>query len=119
MLHRGALPLLVRSRGSQQPLASGSLTLIFATGIAVVLVPVTLGLAILAQGLLRFHGAIYVVGGVVMLVLAYLALSGKNWMLPIMRGSPDVQRTDSGGVFVLGVFSGAASACRDRFSPAC
>ena len=87
------------------------LTLIFAAGIAVVLVPVTLGLGILAQGLLRFHGAIYVVGGVVMLVLAYLALSGKNWMLPIMRGSPDVQRTDSGGVFVLGVFSGAASAC--------
>lgn len=87
------------------------LTLIFAAGIAVVLVPVTLGLGILAQGLLRFHGAIYVAGGVVMLVLAYLAISGKNWMLPIMRGSPDVQRTDSGGVFVLGVFSGAASAC--------
>ena len=87
------------------------LTLIFAAGIAVVLIPVTLGLGILAQGLLRFHGGIYVAGGVLMLVLAYLAISGKNWMLPIMRGSPDVQSTDSGGVFVLGVFSGAASAC--------
>jgi cytochrome c-type biogenesis protein len=87
------------------------LTLIFAAGIAVVLVPVTLGLGILAQGLLRFQGAVYVVGGLVMLMLAYFAISGKNWMLPIMRGSPDVQRTDSGGVFVLGVFSGAASAC--------
>jgi cytochrome c biogenesis protein CcdA len=87
------------------------LSLIFAAGIAVVLVPVTLGLGILAQGLLRLHGAIYVAGGVLMLVLAYLAISGRNWMLPIMRGSPDVQRTDSGGVFVLGVFSGAASAC--------
>ncbi|MFQ5523455.1 MAG: cytochrome c biogenesis CcdA family protein [Acidimicrobiia bacterium] len=87
------------------------LSLIFAAGIAVVLVPVTLGLGILAQGLLRLHGAVYVAGGILMLVLAYLAISGKNWMLPIMRGSPDVQRTDSGGVFVLGVFSGAASAC--------
>jgi len=87
------------------------LTLIFAAGIAVVLVPVTLGFGILAQGLLRFQGAVYVVGGLVMLLLAYFALSGRNWMLPIMRGSPDVQRTDSGGVFVLGVFSGAASAC--------
>ncbi len=87
------------------------LTLIFATGIAVVLVPVTLGLSILTRTLLRYHGAFYVAGGVLMLILAWLALSGRGWALPIMRGSPDVQRTDSGGVFVLGVFSGAASAC--------
>lgn len=87
------------------------LTLIFAAGIAVVLLPVTLGLGILTRGLLRYHGAIYVAGGSLMLVLAGLALSGKGWTLPIMRGSPDIQRTDSGGVFVLGVFSGAASAC--------
>lgn len=87
------------------------LTLIFAAGIAVVLIPVTLGLGMLTRGLLRYHGAIYVLGGILMLVLAGLAVSGRGWTLPIMRGSPDVQRTDSGGVFVLGVFSGAASAC--------
>ncbi len=87
------------------------LTLVFATGIAVVLVPVTLGLGILTRTLLRYHGAFYVAGGVLMLILAWLALSGRGWALPIMRGSPDVARTDSGGVFVLGVFSGAASAC--------
>ncbi|GMQ85846.1 MAG: hypothetical protein BMS9Abin07_1414 [Acidimicrobiia bacterium] len=87
------------------------LTLIFAAGIAVVLVPVTLGLGILTRTLLRYHGAFYVAGGVLMLVLAGLALSGRGWALPIMRGSPNVQRTDSGGVFVLGIFSGAASAC--------
>ncbi len=87
------------------------LTLIFAAGIAVVLIPITLGLGILTRGLLRYHGATYVVGGILMLVLAGLALSGRGWTLPIMKGSPDVQRTDSGGVFVLGVFSGAASAC--------
>jgi cytochrome c-type biogenesis protein len=87
------------------------LTLIFASGIAVVLIPITLGLGILTRGLLRYHSATYVAGGILMLVLAGLALSGRGWTLPIMRGSPDVQRTDSGGVFVLGVFSGAASAC--------
>ncbi len=87
------------------------LTLIFASGIAVVLIPITLGLGILTRGLLRYHGATYIIGGVLMLVLAGLALSGRGWTLPIMRGSPDIQRTDSGGVFVLGVFSGAASAC--------
>lgn len=87
------------------------LTFVFAAGIAVVLVPVTLGLSILTRGLAQFHGAVYVVGGVVMLILATVALSGRGWALPIMRGSPDIQRTDSGGVFVLGVFSGAASSC--------
>jgi len=87
------------------------LTFIFATGIAVVLVPVTLGLGFLTRGLLKFQGAIYISGGVLMLVFAAVALSGKGWTLPIMRGSPDVRRTDTGGVFALGVFSGAASAC--------
>lgn len=87
------------------------LTLVFAAGIAVVLVPVTLGLGMLTRGLLRYHGAIYIAGGLLMLLLAGLALLGRGWTLPIMRGSPDVQRTDTGGVFVLGVFSGAASAC--------
>ena len=87
------------------------LTLIFAAGIAVVLIPVTLGLSVLTQTLLRYHAAFYVAGGVLMLILGALALSGRGWTLPIMRGSPDVQRTDSGGVFVLGIFSGAASAC--------
>ncbi|GMQ93816.1 MAG: hypothetical protein BMS9Abin12_1296 [Acidimicrobiia bacterium] len=87
------------------------LTFIFATGIAVVLVPVTLGLGLLTRGLLKYQGAIYITGGVLMLVLAALALSGRGWTLPIMRGSPDVRRTDTGGVFALGVFSGAASAC--------
>ena len=29
----------------------------------------------------------------------------------MLKGSPDLQRTDSAGVFALGVFSGAASSC--------
>jgi len=87
------------------------LTLIYGAVIAVVLIPVTLGLGILTRGLLKYHGATYIVGGLLMLVLAALALSGRGWTLPIMRGSPDIQRTDTGGVFALGVFSGAASAC--------
>jgi len=87
------------------------LTFVFATGIAVVLVPVTLGLGFLTRGLLKYQGAIYIFGGALMLILAVLALSGRGWTLPIMRGSPDVRRTDTGGVFALGVFSGAVSAC--------
>jgi cytochrome c-type biogenesis protein len=87
------------------------LTLVFAAGLSVVLVPAALGIGILTRSLLRFHGPVYVAGGLLLLGLAAVALSGKVWSLPMLRHSPDIQRTDSGGVFALGVFSGAASAC--------
>lgn len=87
------------------------LTLVFAAGLSVVLVPAALGIGILTRSLLRFHGPVYVAGGLLLLGLAGVALSGKVWSLPMLRNSPDIQRTDSGGVFALGVFSGAASAC--------
>ncbi len=87
------------------------LTMVFAAGLAVVLVPVTLGVGFLTQSLLRFHGPVYFMGGALMLVMAAIAAMGKSWALPMMRNAPDIRRTDSGGVFALGVFSGAASAC--------
>ncbi len=87
------------------------LTLVFAAGIAVVLVPVTLGIGLLTRSLLQFHGPIYFLGGVLLLGLAIISAMGVSWALPMLRNAPDIQRTDSGGVFALGVFSGAASAC--------
>ncbi len=87
------------------------LTFVFAAGISVVLLPVTLGVGALSRSLLRYHGPLYGVGGSLLLVLAILAATGKTWMLPIMRQAPDVTRTDTGSTFALGVFSGAASAC--------
>ena len=87
------------------------LTLVFAAGIAVVLVPVTLGIGFLTRSLLQFHGPIYFLGGVLLLGLAIISAMGVSWALPILRSAPDIQRTDSGGIFALGVFSGAASAC--------
>ncbi len=87
------------------------LTLVFAAGIAVVLVPVTLGVSMLTRSLLRFHGPLYAAGGALLLLLAVLAVTGKTWTLPMMGSAPDVARTDTAGVFALGVFSGAASAC--------
>ena len=87
------------------------LTLVFGAGVALVLVPVTLGLSLLTESLLRFHAWVYGAGAVLMLVLAWMAVTGAGWSLPLMRGSPDIARSDSGGVFALGVFSGAASAC--------
>jgi len=87
------------------------LTFVYAAGISVVLLPVTLGVSALSRSLLQFHGPLYAAGGTLLMVLAILAVTGRTWMLPVMAQSPDVKRTDTGGVFALGVFSGAASAC--------
>jgi len=87
------------------------LTMIFAAGVAVVLVPLTLGLTVLTRALLGAHTIVYALGGLLMLLFAALAATGGTWSLPFLRSSPDIARTDSGGVFALGVFSGAASAC--------
>lgn len=87
------------------------LAFVFATGVATVMVPVTLGLSLLTESLLRYHSFVYGVGALLLLVMAVVSVSGGSWSLPFLRGSPDISRTDSAGVYALGVFSGAASAC--------
>ena len=87
------------------------LTLSFAAGLAVILVPVTLGIGLIATALARYHKALYVGGGILMLALAYLALTGRSWSMPSFMRAPALDRADTGGVFALGVFSGVASSC--------
>lgn len=87
------------------------LTLAFAAGLAVVLVPITLGVRLVASALTRYHTPLYVAGGFLLLGLAVLALSGRTWSLPSFVRSPDPERGDSAGAFALGVFSGVASSC--------
>ncbi|HEX6302095.1 MAG TPA: cytochrome c biogenesis protein CcdA [Acidimicrobiia bacterium] len=87
------------------------LAFVFAAGVATVMLPVTLGLSLLTESLLRFHTVVYGVGALLLFGLAVISLGGGTWSLPFMRSSPDISRTDSAGVYALGVFSGAASAC--------
>lgn len=87
------------------------LAFVFAVGVATVMIPVTLGLSLLTESLLRFHTVVYAAGALLLFALAFISLGGGTWSLPFMRSSPDISRTDSAGVYALGVFSGAASAC--------
>lgn len=87
------------------------LTFVFTSGLALVLVPITLGVGVLSEAIQRYHTTVYAFGGILMLILATIVVLGLRWSLPMLRGAPDIERTDSGGVFALGVFSGAASAC--------
>ncbi len=87
------------------------LTFIFAAGLAVVLVPITLGISLVAGTIARYHAPFYYAGGALMLLLAAYALSGLMWSLPSFLRAPDTTRGDSASFFALGVFSGIASSC--------
>jgi cytochrome c-type biogenesis protein len=87
------------------------LTFVFAAGLALVLLPVTLGIGLVMTSVRHFHTPLYAVGGILMLVLAALALFGKSWSLPRFVKTPDIERGDTASVFALGVFSGIASSC--------
>lgn len=87
------------------------LTFLFALGLGAVLLPITLGMSLLAGAIARYHTVLYVAGGAVMLLLAGLSLTGRMWSLPSFLRAPDTSRGDSASFLVLGVFSGVASSC--------
>ncbi len=87
------------------------LTFIFAAGLALVLVPITLGMSLIAGTIAKYHAPFYYAGGALMLLLAAYSLSGRMWSLPSVLRAPDTARGDSASFFALGVFSGIASSC--------
>ncbi|MDT0167106.1 cytochrome c biogenesis CcdA family protein [Actinotalea sp. AC32] len=87
------------------------LTFVFAAGLGLVLVPITLGMSLLSGAIAKYHQQLYWAGGLLMFALAALALSGRMWSMPSMLRAPDTTRGDSASFFALGVFSGIASSC--------
>jgi cytochrome c-type biogenesis protein len=87
------------------------LTFVFAAGLALVLVPITLGMSLVAATISHYHAPLYYTGGALMLALAAYSLTGRMWSLPAVLRAPDTARGDSGSFFALGVFSGVASSC--------
>ena len=87
------------------------LTFVFAAGLALVLVPITLGMSLVASTIANYHAPLYYAGGLLMLALAAFSLSGRMMSLPSFLRAPDTARGDSASFFALGVFSGVASSC--------
>lgn len=86
------------------------MTLVFSAGLALVLLPVAWGLAGLAQLLPQLHRELFFVGGLLLIGLGALSLTGR-WSLP-MPWSPRLGAgPGTASVFALGAFSGAASSC--------
>ncbi|HET8660865.1 MAG TPA: cytochrome c biogenesis protein CcdA [Micromonosporaceae bacterium] len=87
------------------------LTFVFAAGLALVMVPITLGVSLVAGAIARYHAPLYYAGGALLLLLAAYSLTGRMWTLPSFLRAPDTSGGDSGSFFALGVFSGIASSC--------
>lgn len=85
------------------------LTAIYVAGVAAVVWPITLGAAAVGRFTSHYHPQLFVLGGLMMLMTAVVLWRGSMLPIPMLR-QPELTGT-AGSVFILGVFSGAATAC--------
>ena len=87
-----------------------AMTLVFAVGVATVILPIALGATAISRLLLGQHAWVFGIGGLLMVAAGLAMLAGKSFSLPMIGGQAS---TDGSlrSVYGLGVFSGAASAC--------
>jgi cytochrome c-type biogenesis protein len=84
-------------------------TLVFGAGVATVILPIGLGATALSSLLMTGHLWIFSIGGALMIMAGAATLAGWKPNLP-MPGAR-AAKEGFGSAYVLGAFSGAASAC--------
>lgn len=87
------------------------MTVVFGLGIFVVLLPAVLGVALISKLLFRYHETVYIAGGVVMLLVSVISFLGIKLPMPQIPGRNPGDKVDALSIFILGIFSGLASAC--------
>lgn len=87
------------------------MTLIFGLGIAVVLLPAVLGVAIISKLLFRYHDLVFLLGGLVLIGVGIITFLGIKSPFMVNLGSRATGKTDPLSIFILGIFSGITSAC--------
>jgi cytochrome c-type biogenesis protein len=85
-------------------------TLVFGAGVATVILPIGLGATALSSLLMTGHLWIFSIGGALMIMAGAATLAGWKPNLP-MPGARAAKDGSFGSAYVLGAFSGAASAC--------
>ncbi len=86
------------------------MTFVFFLGLLAVFLPIGLGVAALGQFFSQYHNAIFGIGGVFLILLGLILLTGKHFSMPF-RVSPTLKKHNVISVFVLGIFSGIAVGC--------
>jgi cytochrome c biogenesis protein CcdA len=103
------MPTYLAAIGGGSRFRIARLTAIYVAGVAAIVLPITLGAGAIGQFTSRYHPALFVIGGLMMLFTAATLWRGSMLPVPLLR-QPELTGT-AGSVFVLGVFSGAATAC--------
>lgn len=85
------------------------MTFIYSLGIFTVMMPVVLGARALTRVFLNLHDQTYLVGGLFLILVGFLALAGVK--LPMPRISTNRQANDPLSSYILGIFAGVTSAC--------
>jgi cytochrome c-type biogenesis protein len=102
------MPAYLAAIGGGHRFRVASLTALYVAGVALVVLPITLGAAALSSYVSKWHPQMFTIGGLMMIGVAVALWRGT--MLPI--DMPQPKMTGSAvSVFGLGVFSGAATAC--------
>lgn len=86
------------------------MTFIFFLGILTVFLPIGLGAAALGRIFSRYHNIIFGIGGVFLIILGIILLTGRHFSLPF-RVNPSFKKHNIISVFSLGIFSGVATTC--------
>lgn len=89
------------------------MTALFTAGVALVLLPVVLGIGALSEFFGIYHREVDFVVGVILATLGIFALSGQGWMLPVpmLQTPTGWERGNASSVLLLGAISGVASSC--------
>ena len=85
--------------------------LLFTSGLAVVLLPIVLGIGGLGHVVGGMHGPLFVVVGCLLILLGLYILSGRRWSIPIPMLRFKHGGKAAGSTFLLGVASGVMSSC--------
>ena len=87
-----------------------AMTFVFAAGVASVILPIALGATALSRLIFGAHSVVFLVMGLLLLAMGVATIAGWRPNLP-MIGMRASNGRGAGSVYLLGVFSGAASAC--------
>ena len=102
------MPAYLAAIGGGHRFRVARLTAVYVAGVALVVLPITLGAAALASYVSKWHAQMFTLGGLMMIGVAVALWRGT--MLPIDVPQPKLTGSTL-SVFGLGVFSGGATAC--------
>jgi cytochrome c biogenesis protein CcdA len=102
------MPAYLAAIGGGHRLCVARLTAVYVAGVSLVVIPITLGAAVLASYVSKWHPQMFTLGGLMMIGVAVALWRGT--MLPMNVPQPKLTGSTL-SVFGLGLFSGAATAC--------